>query len=110
VKLGGGDVSKSALPLDGVDQWPTISTGTPTTRTFIVHNVPITATPILLPSQQLHGGAVDAGSGRAEYTTSVCLQGVDNRTGACHAFGTTGGAIRVGDYKLLVSHVGRCRA
>eukprot|EP00041_Stephanoeca_diplocostata_P021465 m.500594 g.500594 ORF g.500594 m.500594 type:complete len:337 (+) comp21835_c0_seq1:188-1198(+) len=36
-----------------------------------------------------------------------CLSAVDNRTGSCHAFGVTGGAIRVGDYKLVVSHVGR---
>lgn len=35
-------VAKSALPLDGHDQWPTISKGTPTTRRFIIHNVPIT--------------------------------------------------------------------
>jgi hypothetical protein len=81
-----------------VCQWPTISKGTPTTRKFIIHNAPITAMPILLPA---------AGGKKAGYTTSVCLQGVDNRTGSCHAFGITGGAIRVGDYKLLVSHVGR---
>ena len=29
------------------------------------------------------------------------------RRGRCHAFGVTGGAIRIGDYKLLVSHPGR---
>jgi len=39
VGLAGGDVSGSVLPLDGVDQWPTIAKGTPTTRKFIIHNV-----------------------------------------------------------------------
>ena len=46
----------------------------------------------------------DPKTGRGGYTTSVCLSNVDNRTGSCHAFGVTGGAIRVGDFKLLVSH------
>ena len=49
VNLAGGDVSGSALPLDGHDQWPTIAHGKPTTRKFIIHNVPITADPVLLP-------------------------------------------------------------
>ena len=96
VALGGGDVSGSALPLDGVDQWPTISLGTPTTRKFIIHNVPITATPVDLPP-----GPGGKGGG---WSTSTCLSSVDNRTGGCHGFGLTGGAIRVGDFKLLVSH------
>ena len=34
---------------------------------------------------------------------SVCLSAVDNRTGPCHAFGVTGGAVRVGDwYEYIV--------
>ena len=49
VNLAGGDVSGSALPLDGHDQWPTIAHGKPTSRKFIIHNVPITADPVLLP-------------------------------------------------------------
>ena len=103
VGLAGGDTAGSALPLDGVDQWPTISTGAATPRKFIIHNLPITADPVLLqPGPDGKGGG---------YSTSVCLSGVDSRAGAgkggCHAFGVTGGAIRVGDYKLLVSHVGR---
>lgn len=49
VNLAGGDISGSALPLDGHDQWPTIAHGKPTTRKFIIHNVPITADPVLLP-------------------------------------------------------------
>ena len=90
--LAGVTTSNSTLPLDGVDQWPTISRGMPTTRASIVHNMPVVATPVRL-----------AGGG---YSTSACLSAVDNRTGPCHAFGVTGGAVRVGDYKLLVSHVG----
>ena len=88
-------VQASALPLDGVDQWPTISKGAATTRKFIVHNLPITADPVALtPGPDGKGGG---------FSTSVCLSAVDNRTGPCHGFGMTGGAIRVGDYKLLVS-------
>ena len=76
-------------------QWPTISKGAATTRKFIVHNLPITADPVALtPGPDGKGGG---------YSTSVCLSAVDNRTGPCHGFGMTGGAIRVGDYKLLVS-------
>lgn len=96
VALGGGDVSGSALPLDGVDQWKTIATGAPTARKFIIHNVPITARPIAI-------SVTKKNVTKQSYTTSVCLSAVDNRTGLCHAFGVTGGAIRVGDFKLLVS-------
>ena len=97
VGLAGGTVEGAGgQHVDGVDQWPTISKGTPTTRKFIIHNVPITADPVLLPPGE------DGKAGG--FTTSVCLSAVDNRTGPCHAFGVTGGAIRVGDFKLLVSH------
>lgn len=97
--LAGADLSGSGLPLDGVDQWPTIATGIKTTRTMVIHNVPIVAVAVLIPP--IKPGA------KPGYSTSTCLSAVDNRTGPCHAFGVTGGAIRVGDYKLLVSHPGR---
>jgi hypothetical protein len=70
-------VAASALPLDGHDQWPTISKGISTPRKFIVHNVPITARPVQIKN------TTDRRTGKptTAITTSVCLSNVDNRTG-----------------------------
>jgi hypothetical protein len=95
-------VAASVLPLDGHDQWPTISKGSPTPRKFIIHNVPITARPLEINTTDRR-----TGKPTTAMTTSVCLSNVDNRTGLCHPFGVTGGAIRLGDFKLLVTNPGR---
>eukprot|EP00051_Salpingoeca_urceolata_P005611 m.74892 g.74892 ORF g.74892 m.74892 type:complete len:656 (+) comp14460_c0_seq2:182-2149(+) len=95
-RLAGVDkeaMDKSPLPLDGHDQWDVIAHGAPTNRTFIAHNVPTGAKPV-----QLEDGS---------WTTSTCLSNVDNRTGPCHGFGMTGGALRKGSWKLLVTYPGK---
>jgi hypothetical protein len=94
-------VAKSVLPLDGVDQWLTISKGAPTKRTFIMHNCPITAVPVWVPSTDRKTGKPSTA-----ISTSACLSNVDNRTGLCHGFGLTGGALRMGDFKLLITNPG----
>lgn len=90
------------LPLDGFDQWASLRDNTATSRTFIVHNMPLHATP------------VNAGNtSHPSWTSSACMTTVDNRTdgrsgpgAGCHPFGVTGAAIRKGDYKMLITYPG----
>ena len=85
------------LPLDGYNQWPTLSRGLPTPRTTIFHNVPVGAAPVPF---------INPKTNQIEYSTSSCLSYVDNRTGPCHGFGLTGGAIRKNEWKLLTTYPG----
>eukprot|EP00912_Choanoflagellata_sp_UC4_P002485 UC4_evm3s1573 len=93
--LAGADTS-TTLPLAGFNQWDVLSNSAKTNRTYIIHNVPVVAKPIILNI-----------SGKQVISTSTCLSHIDNRTGPCHAFGITGGAIRVGEYKLLITYAGK---
>jgi arylsulfatase B/arylsulfatase I/J len=84
----------TAFPLDGFDVWPTIAVGAASPRTSIVHNAPVGAVPVLINN----GSA---------WSTSTCISGVDpavNALGGCHAFGITGAAVRLGDFKLLITN------
>eukprot|EP00039_Didymoeca_costata_P006969 m.95015 g.95015 ORF g.95015 m.95015 type:complete len:649 (-) comp13473_c0_seq4:141-2087(-) len=83
----------NGLPLDGYNQWDVMRGVAETNRTTIFHNVPVVAKPIPLNI-----------SGRTQYSTSTCMSYVDNRTGTCHPFGVTGGAMRYKDFKLLITH------
>ena len=83
-----------AFPLDGFDVWPVIAAGAPSPRTSIIHNAPVGAVPVLINN----GSA---------WSTSTCISGVDpsvDALGGCHAFGITGAALRLGDYKLLITN------
>lgn len=89
-----GVPATSRYPLDGFDQWLAISEGAPSPRTAIVHNAPVVATPVLV---------------NGTWSTSSCMSAVDpavSSFGGCHAFGVTGIALRVGDYKLLTTFNG----
>eukprot|EP01060_Flectonema_neradi_P036748 TRINITY_DN716_c0_g1_i1.p1 TRINITY_DN716_c0_g1~~TRINITY_DN716_c0_g1_i1.p1 ORF type:complete len:628 (+),score=143.83 TRINITY_DN716_c0_g1_i1:42-1925(+) len=81
--IAGGSTSKT-MPLDGHNQWTSITTNAATNRTMIIHN---------LPSKT----AWTNGS----TTTCVANAFPDSIKGGCPNFGITGGAIRVGDLKLL---------
>ena len=90
------------LPLDGVDQWDVIAAGgaSKTTRESIMHCiVSDRARPVRVPANS------GAGANRGEsWSTGSCLDSVDpSIKGGCHAFGIIGGAIRVGNLKLLLS-------
>lgn len=74
----------SELPLDGYDQLEVLRHNVPSNRTFVIHNVPV--------------GSVKQGQ-----STSTCL--VPPSMGNCSFFGITGGAIRVGDWKLLTTGI-----
>ena len=92
-----GAKTDRTLTLDGYDQWKTLSAGDPTPRTTIFHNVPVGAAPVAF---------VDPKTNKTSYNTSACLFHVDNRTGPCHGFGLTGGAIRKNEWKLLTTYPG----
>jgi hypothetical protein len=92
--LAGVSTEGKTQPLDGYDQWNVISTGASNQRTTIFHNVPVGAAPVLI------------GNGSQGYGTSSCLSYVDSRTGVCHPFGVTGGAIRKNEWKLLTTFPG----
>jgi arylsulfatase A-like enzyme len=84
----------TAFPLDGFDVWPVIASGAPSPRTSIIHNAPVGAVPVLINN----GSA---------WSTSTCISGVDpsvDALGGCHAFGITGAALRLGDFKLLITN------
>ena len=88
-----GVAPDTRYPLDGYETWDAIARGAPSPRTSIVHNAPI-------------GRPVANGS---MWTTGACMSGVDPAVGGfggCHAFGVTGAALRLGDFKLLVTHNG----
>ena len=93
--LAGASTEGKTQPLDGYDQWDVISRGATNQRTTVFHNVPVGAAPVLI------------GNGSQGYGTSSCLSFVDNRTGACHPFGVTGGAIRKNEWKLLTTFPGQ---
>ena len=93
--LAGVSTAGKTLPLDGHDQWDVIANGAKTKRTTIFHNVPVGAAPVLIDGNRSLG-----------YETTSCLSRVDNRTGPCHPFGVTGGAIRKGEFKLLTTYPG----
>eukprot|EP01062_Namystynia_karyoxenos_P083232 TRINITY_DN9530_c0_g1_i1.p1 TRINITY_DN9530_c0_g1~~TRINITY_DN9530_c0_g1_i1.p1 ORF type:complete len:635 (+),score=161.64 TRINITY_DN9530_c0_g1_i1:86-1990(+) len=82
-----GAAASPTLPLDGVDQWPAISAGGPALRDLIVHNLPARAAP--------QRGA----DGR--WTTTTCMGHIDPALGRCNPFGSIGGALRKGHWKLL---------
>lgn len=90
-----GVTPSGTMPLDGFDQWDVLASGAQTKREFIFHNVPVGSKPV--PYQV---------NGKTAYTTSACMSGVDNRTGTCHPFGVTGGAMRKGAFKLLITYPG----
>jgi hypothetical protein len=99
--LAEGD-GTTALPLDGYNQWEVLAGRATTNRTAIYHNVPAHVAPVLV-NVTVHGKQ------ESVYSTSTCMSYVDNRTGPCASFGATGGAIRVGDFKLLTTFDGPVR-
>eukprot|EP00656_Telonema_subtile_P016444 TRINITY_DN18687_c0_g1_i4.p1 TRINITY_DN18687_c0_g1~~TRINITY_DN18687_c0_g1_i4.p1 ORF type:complete len:417 (+),score=65.96 TRINITY_DN18687_c0_g1_i4:275-1525(+) len=85
--------SRVAHLLDGVDQWQVLQSGgsAPAARTEIMHGV-----------VSAQARAVKLASG--DWSMGSCLDAVDpSIVGGCHAFGAIGGAIRVGDFKFLLS-------
>jgi arylsulfatase A-like enzyme len=90
-----GGTTGPTLPLDGVNQWPVLQGRASTNRTTIFHNVPVGAKPIPTGTVNKHG--------RPQYTTSMCMHNVDNRTLPCSPFGLTGGAMRQDNWKLLIT-------
>ena len=92
--LAGATTEGKTQPLDGYDQWNVLSKAATNARQTIFHNVPVGAAPVLI------------GNGSQGYATSSCLSYVDNRTGECHPFGVTGGAIRKNEWKLLTTFPG----
>ena len=91
--------SRIPLPLDGFDQWNVLTGQEDANRTTIFHQVPVVAQPV-------DTGAVNPKSNKTIWTTSMCMHNVDNRTYQCSPFGVTGGALRHGDYKLLITYPG----
>lgn len=102
VSLGDLPTVLGPLPLDGFSQWAVMHDDRPTDRTFIIHNMPVHATPVNMGNKT-----------HPVWTTSACMTAVDNRTiehagpgAGCHPFGVTGAAVRKGDYKLLITYAG----
>ena len=92
-----GVATSTRYPLDGFDIWPVIARGAPSPRMSIVHNAPVGARPVL------------AANGSGAWSTSSCMSFVDAAVdgfGGCHPFGITGAALRLGDFKLLITHNG----
>jgi len=94
VALGGG-VPPGTLPLDGHNQWDVLANGAKTNRTTIFHNVPVGAKPVMITVNN-----------KSVLSSSSCMYYVDPRVGSCHPFGVTGGAMRSGDFKLLITFDG----
>lgn len=92
-------IGRVPLPLDGYNQWKVLQGWETTNRTTIFHQVPVGAKPI-------NTGEIDPKTNETIWTTSMCMHLVDNRTYQCSPFGVTGGALRHGDYKLLITHAG----
>ena len=87
--VAGGSIAKT-LPLDGHNQWSCITDDTPTERDFILHNIPVIAKPVVF-NATAH-----------KWTTSTCMTAVDPAAAECGTFGLIGGAVRKGDFKLVV--------
>ena len=89
----GGAPKRGALKLDGFDQWDALrGASVKGPRNAIFHEVPARARPVNV------GNVTNPA-----WSTTSCFSRFDSRVGICHPFGVTGGAIRVGDYKLLVT-------
>jgi hypothetical protein len=98
--VAGGDIGSKTLPLDGYNQWEVLAGRDITKRISIFHQVPIGGKAIRIMD------TTDRKNDDVNYTSSMCMHWVDNRTFPCSIFGITGGAIRHGDYKLLITYPG----
>ncbi|XP_038060730.1 arylsulfatase B-like [Patiria miniata] len=93
--------SVAGMPLDGYDVWETISHGTPSPRTEILHNIDpldVAMVPVSASGHQHDASANRHQTGDRQYFNQTLQSGTFNTT--------IRAAIRVGDWKLLTGDPG----